>query len=370
MRGVRVDPRERTVWAQAGANGGDLQAEALVHGLAGVIGWMRGTGIGGVNLNGGFGMLSSKLGWGADTILELELVTPEGEVLRVAPDENPDLFWALRGAGSNFGVVTWIKQRLCPVPEQVLAGMLIYDEQQAPKVLRILRDFVMEAPDDLTLWASYTVVPEDPAYPKEMHGRPAFVVTLVHIGNPEQAADDVRPLREVIAPAIDGLAPQGLFDFMCSMDEYIVANRQWYDSVELARLDDSVIELFDEYAHSLAEGGLIGEIILVPHGRGRHPDVPNALPIGGPGSWSVVTGLYWDNKVDDDRNEGWSRSVISALRDGDFTLPAVYGNMANPRDIERDRRSYGEQDWRRLTELKAKYDPENRFHLNHNIPPA
>jgi FAD/FMN-containing dehydrogenase len=370
MRAVHVDPQAQTAWLQTGANGGDLQAEALVHGLGGVIGWMRGTGVGGVNLHGGFGMLTAKLGYGVDTILEIELVTAEGEVLRVSADSHPDLFWGVRGAASNFGVVTWVKQRLTPVPPQILAGQLIYDAQHARGVLAALDQYTLEASDDLTIFGSYTVVPEDDTYPAEMQGAPALVLTVVHIGEADEANQELDQLRALQPVDLDFVASMGLYDFICSMDAYIVAGRQCFDTLELGSLSSETIDLIARGAEDLAELGLEGEIIIVPQGRGRIPQVPSALRVGARGTTDIVTGIYWQSPADDERAKAWATGVIANLRGTGVAKDEMYGNMTNFVDLDRDRRSYGEDDWMRLTKLKAQYDPQNVFHLNHNIPPA
>jgi FAD/FMN-containing dehydrogenase len=370
MRAVKVDPVEQTAWAQAGATGGDLQAEAGRHGLAGVIGWMRSTGIGGVNLHGGFGMVSSKLGWGVDTILEVEMVTADGDVLRVTPDENPDLFWGVRGAAANFGVVTWIKQKLCSVPEQGLIGLLVYDAGQAPAVLKTLDDMLLETSDDLTVYSNYAMIPADPDYPEQLHGKHAFIVTVVHIGDLEAAAEEVRPLREVHSPVMDLLEPQPLYDFMCSMDTYILSNRQWYDYVEVSELSEDILDTVATFAEQLETRGLEGEVILVPHGRGRSPAVPSAVQVGQRGAWAIMPCAYWEDADDDDKNVQWADACTEALQQSEHAADAGYGNVQSRPDLERERRSHGEANWKRLQDLKAKYDPDNVFHLNHNIPPA
>jgi FAD/FMN-containing dehydrogenase len=369
MRGVKVDADEQTAWIQGGANGGDLQAEALVHGLGGVIGWMRATGVGGVNLNGGFGVLSNKLGLAVDTILELELVTAEGDVLRVAPDENPDLFWALRGAAPNFGIVTWVKQRLTPVPEQVTAGWLSYAIEDAPRVMGMLERYQLEGSEDFTFAAFYSDVPDLPDFPEDMHGKPMLSVAGVHIGDLGQAEEDLRPLRE-LGPKLDGMAPQGLFDFMCSMDEYLVPSRMFFHQTELSSLSEKAIDILNRGAFSLVETGLHGEITAIPWGEMHKSDDPGAFPAAQPGTTYVMTEIYWDDPADDAKAEGWAKSVIAELRDEGTATGVVFSNLDSSQDIERDRSSYGEENWKRLTELKAKYDPENVFHLNHNIPPA
>jgi FAD/FMN-containing dehydrogenase len=369
MRAVKVDSEEQTAWLQAGANGGDLQAEAGLRGFGGISGWMRGTGVGGVNLNGGFGTLSNKLGFGVDTILELELVTADGEVLRVSPEENPDLFWALRGAAPNFGVVTWIKQRLTPVPEKAVAGFLFYAAEDAPKVMGQLERLVLEAPDDLTIAAFISDVPEIDEIPAEMHGNPALSIGLVHIGDPEQAEVDLQPLRE-LGPKLDWVGPQSVFEFMCSMDEFLVPGRMHWDVVEVSAISEKVIDTVDRAAHSASETGLHFEITLCTWGKMRNPEFPNATPEGQDGDTLILVDMFWQDEADDERGKAWVDSVVAELREDEVVNDGWMGNVASFPNPERDRRSYGEENWKRLTELKAKYDPDNLFHLNHNIPPA
>lgn len=369
MRAVKVDPVEQTAWLQGGATGGDLMAEAERHGLGGVMGWMRGTAVGGVNLQGGWGPLSTKLGWGADTILELELVTANGEVLRVSPDQNPDLFWAVRGAGANFGVVTWIKQRLCALPERSTAGALIYEAAKGSEVLRLLDELALTSSDELTFFASYAVIPSDPAYPAELHGKNAMTVMLVHIGDIGTADEELKSLRD-LSPVVDAVERQPIYDFMCSMDSYIVSNRQWYDVIDVDGLPDDVLKALFTFSQQLETAAFEGEVTLVPYGRGRNPGVANALPVGRTGSWMVGFYGYWTDPAADETVIGWADAGMAAVRESPAFLASSYGNVQSRQDLDRDRRSYGEENWKRLTELKAKYDPDNVFHLNHNIPPA
>jgi FAD/FMN-containing dehydrogenase len=369
MRAVMVDVEEQTAWIQGGTTGGDLMAESERLGLGGVMGWMRGTAVGGVNLQGGWGPLSGKLGWGADSILELEMVTADGDVLRVSADENPDLFWAVRGAGGNFGVVTWIKQPLCAVPDRSLAGTLVYDAARGTEVLRLLDEMALTCSDDFTFFPTYAVVPADPAYPEELRGKNALTVTLVHIGDLDAANAELKPLRD-LSPVVDAVELQPVYDFMCSMDSYIVSNRQWYDVIDVDGMSDDLLEIAANFGELLETAGFEGEVTMVPYGRGRNPDVPNALTIGRKGSWMVGFYGYWTDPADDAKVIGWADAGMAAVRNSPGFISSSYGNVQSRQDLERDRRSYGEENWKRLTEIKAKYDPDNVFHLNHNIPPA
>lgn len=371
MRGVKVDAAEQTAWVQGGTLGGDLYAEAGRFGLAGVVGWMRGTGVGGVNVHGGWGPLSPKLGWGVDTILEMEIVTADGEVLRLAPDENAELFWGARGAGGNFGIVTWIKQRLCRVPEKALIGTLMYTPEQGPDVLRLVDELVMKASDDMNFFVYSSVVPDDPDYPEVLRGRHGYMVVVVHIGDRDAALEELRPLREIYPPAVDGITERSLYDFVCEMDSFIEPSRQWYDLVEMKALTDDVISAVAASAQRMEDLELYAELTMVACGRGRNPENPSALTVGNrPGAWLMMPDIFWEDEGDDEKNIGWADEFMAALSSCDSHSEIGYSNVQSRPDVDRERRSFGEETWNRLVALKRLYDPHNVFHLNHNIPPA
>jgi FAD/FMN-containing dehydrogenase len=374
MRGVKVDRREQTAWVQAGCRGGDVQAETLCYGLGAVTGAGSTTGIGGVNLHGGVGWMSPKLGWGSDTILELELLTADGDVLHVAPDEHADLFWAARGAASNFGVVTWMKLKLAPVAEKILAGSLIYAGDQIPDVLRALRELDRTGSDHFQIMLDFLSAPPEEWVPEELHGKLALSVTLVHVGELADAETELGPLIANHPPAAGELAPHGLLEFMRELDGEYPPMRQWYDEEQIAELSDEAIDLIVEQARALADSGLgpMSTLIVYPFRGplGREPEHPAAYRHGAEGGWSITTGLFWEDEVDDARHEAYSNAVFEAVRASGLATGLVYGNVQQVPDEERLRRTFGEEGWQRLTEVKAQYDPNNVFHLNHNIPPA
>lgn len=374
MRAVRVDVEEQTAWVQCGALGIDLQAEAQVHGLAGITGVLTHTGIGGVTLNGGLGWLSGRLGWGADTILEAEVVTAAGEVLRVSPREHPDLFWAIRGAGANFGVVTWIKMRLLPIPGQVLAGTLFYPLEEAVEVMRYLREFSATASDDFLFFIEFLFGRGDPALPEALRGGVNVVVNLLHYGEPAEAEREVDELREALPPAVDRIVPRELVAYTRLMSGTYSRARQWWDEEQVAGLSEKVIELAVDAARRMEEDrlGQLACLMLYPFrgALGREPEVAAAIARPGPDDWSVGTMLFWEDPADDERHRVWSDRLMAELREAGLTTGRVYGNSQQLPDIERTRRSFGEATWERLRAVKATYDPENVFHLNHNIPPA
>lgn len=375
MRAVKVDQQEQTAWVQTGCNGGDVQAGTLVFGLGAVTGATSTTGIGGVNLHGGIGWLTPSMGWGVDTILELELVTADGKVLRVAPDEDPELFWAVRGAASNFGVVTWMKLQLQPVPEKMLAGSLIYRAERIPDVLRFLREFCASEQSDAVLpMLDFVRAPDDEWLPEALHGELVLSVTVVYPGELARAEEALRPLTEGHPPDAGELAPQGLLDFMRELDAEYPPMRQWYDEEQVADLSDDVIDVIVDQARRFAENEL-GEkssLIMYPFtgAAAREPKVANSFPHGRLGGWSITTGLFWEEEADDARHEAWSNELFDAIREAGVATGVVYGNIQQVPDQQRQLRSYGEEAWQRLTKVKAKYDPDNVFHRNHNIPPS
>jgi FAD/FMN-containing dehydrogenase len=371
MRSVKVDAVEQTAWIQTGANGGDLLAETLAYGLGAVIGAASSTGVGGVNLHGGIGWMSAKLGWGVDTILEAEVVTADGSVLRVSADEHPDLFWAIRGEASNFGIVTWVKQKLAPIGP-LYAGTLMYDGEIAEDFLKFFRDFNVEASADFGVMLDFMAAPPEEWVPEELHGKLLMVLTLGHVGDVEQAKKDFQPLLDAFEPLVNTLDEVDVLDFMLAQDIDYPAIRQWFDEEQVTGLTDDVISAEVSSARKLAERGLTGYLITYPF-RGLlagEPESSTSFPRRPHGGWSIGTMASWEDEANDEEHIAWSHETIDALRATGDTTGNVYGNVLQIPDPDRHRRAHGEENWARLTRVKRQYDPENVFHRNHNIPPA
>lgn len=163
---------------------------------------------------------------------------------------------------------------------------------------------------------------------------------------------------------------QGLYDFLCSMDAYIAPGRQLYEAEDFAAFTDEIIEIAIGHVREAARDGLNADVMFISYGKGRRPEVPNCLPIGLiPGTWSIASGCYWDDETDDARYRAWSGAVFDDIRKAG-TLGTLWGNMQQIMDVDRLRQSFGEAEWRRLTEIKRTYDPTNAFQLNHSIPTA
>jgi FAD/FMN-containing dehydrogenase len=200
MRGVWVDPERKIAHAQGGCLLGDLDRETQVHGLATVLGFVSLTGIAGLTLGGGFGYLTRRWGWTTDNVIAMDVVTAEGNLVRATAAENPDLFWALRGGGGNFGVVTGFHYALHPVGPEIVGGVVAWPASEAPRVLELYREMAEAAPPELTLVALMRPAPPAPWLPKEMHGQPMVALLACHSGPPEEGEKAVAAIKTFGTP--------------------------------------------------------------------------------------------------------------------------------------------------------------------------
>ena len=276
MRAVRVDPADRRAWVQGGALWGDVDHETQAHGLATTGGIVSHTGVAGLTLGGGVGWLMRKHGLTVDNLLAVEVVTAEGRLLRASEDEHIDLFWALRGGGGNFGVVTSFEFRLHSVGPTVLAGPTLWDAADAGQVLRFYRDFLREAPDELGTVVRFGTAPPLPIIPEHLHWRPVVMVGTCYAGPIEDGERVLRPLRACRAPLLDLVGPAPYMEFQSALDSTVVHGWNYYwKSTHLPELRDDLIDVIVEHAFAClvaavvrgdvpSEGG--GEL----SGRGRH----------------------------------------------------------------------------------------------------
>lgn len=373
MCNVKVDRDDRTAWVGGGARGGDLQAEAHAYGLAAVTGASARTGVGGLVMHGGTGWLSTRHGWAVDSVIEVEMVTADGEVIRVAPDEDPELFWAVRGAAANFGIVTWMKLQLYPLPDRILIGTVLVDAGRPEELLRSLRRWETEASDDVRFYVDFMVASAEHGAPEEMHGKLVADLHLAHFGKPGEAEAEFETLLEGFSVISNNLAYKVVYEYMQERNVRYRPTRQWFDEEQIVEMSDKAIEILSDHARSLEQGlAKLSYLILYPF-RGamlQEPAIPMAFVRGGRGGWSVTTFLSWEDSADDARNEEYSNELFQTLRDAQLTTGVVYGNTQLVPDPARQRKSYGEQAWQRLERVKATYDPDNVFHLNHNVAPA
>jgi FAD/FMN-containing dehydrogenase len=369
MRGVQVDPSTRRVRVQGGATWADVDRETQLHGLAVPGGIVSTTGVGGLTLHGGVGHLRRKHGLSIDNLLSAEVVTADGRLRRASAGEDADLYWAIRGAGSNFGVVTSFEFQAHPVGPAVGVAAVFYPFEQTRQVIAGWRDVMAGMPEEVSsIVVVWSVPPGDP-FPVDLHGQDVCIVAGVHCGAPEEGEPVLQPLRELGEPLIDLSGPwpwlglQSGFDAMFPPGEF-----HYWKSRALAELPDAAIETIADYGGRRPskltdivvwhQGGAIGRV-----GEGD-------TAYGGRDAGFVVVGeASWNDPAQNEDGLSWGRGFWAAM--GEHSTGGMYLNFPGLGE-ERTalaRAGYG-TNYERLAALKAKYDPENLFRMNINIEPA
>lgn len=367
MRAARVDPGGRRVSIEGGATLGDLDAATQAHGLATPVGINSTTGVGGLTLGGGFGWLSRKHGMTVDNLEAAEVVTAAGEVVRASASEHPDLFWALRGGGGNFGVVTRFEFRLHPVGPDVLSGLIVYPLSQAKSVLQQYRAFAAAAPDELAVWAVLRQAPPLPFLPTEFHGEGMIALALLYAGDPKIGEPLVAPLREFGKPVGEHVGVQPYVAWQQAFDPLLTPGaRNYWKSHNFSTLDDGLFEVVLEHVDRLPTPqceiffGAIG-------GATARPD-PGATAYAHRDAQFVMNFHgRWEVPADDERCIRWARDFFDAS--APYASSGVYVNFMTADETARVRSAYG-PNHDRLVQVKRQYDPANLFRMNQNIAPA
>jgi hypothetical protein len=367
MRGIRVDPEARTATAQAGVLLGELDQETQAFGLATPAGIVTHTGLAGLTLGGGIGWLMRKYGLTVDQLLSVDLITADGDFVKASAEENADLFWGIRGAGGNFGIVTQFEFRLHPVGPIVLAGPVAWPMEESPKVLRFYRDWIEDVPDELTTIVVHRKAPPLPAIPPELHGKPVVLVICCYAGSVEEGEKVVAPLRAFGSPVLDLLEPKPFVAHQAMLDPSFPRGWWYYmRACDVARLEDDIIDLTVEHAMRIESPRTAFPIFHLGGAIGRMDDEATAFNGRGAGHTFNVTAVSETSEGFDEQRE-WSRNFWSALAP---YHTSVYVNFLMDEGEERIRQAYGADRYRRLQALKRKYDPDNFFNLNQNIPPS
>ena len=362
MKGVHVDTQQRTVWAQAGLTASELTNALGEHGLAVGFGDNGSVGIGGITLGGGVGFLSRKHGLTIDSLLAAELVTADGKVRRVDAENHPDLFWAIRGGGGNFGVVTRFQFRLQEVDE-ILGGMLILPA--TTDTVAGFVDLAAAAPEELSTIANVMKAPPMPFLPEELHGQVILFGLLVYSGDPETGESVVAPFRELATPLLDMVEP-GRYSGIYEEEEEspppgVFAVRNFFvDDIDRAAAK-TIIEQVSTSSASMA----VTQIRVLGGAISRVPDAATAYAHRRRPIMLNVASMF--QQPDEAKtHESWVDGLATALGDDGEAYVNFIGDEGN----ERVRQAYPGQTWDRLREVKHRYDPMNLFRLNQNIPPA
>jgi hypothetical protein len=368
MRGVRVDPAGRRAWVQAGALWGDVDRETQAHGLATTGGIVSHTGVAGLALGGGLGWLMRKHGLTVDNILAVDVVTASGELLRASEDEHPDLFWALRGGGGNFGVATAFEFRLHPVGPTVLAGPILWEAADVRKVLCSYRDFVRDVPDELGTVVRFGATPAVPAIPEGLHGRPVVMVGTCYAGPMEDGEHWLRPFRASPTPLLDLVGPVPYVGVQCALDSTVPHGWSYYwKSTHLPELRSDLIDVIAEHAFSCSSPRSYAAMFHMKGAVSRAAAGATAFGNRQAAHAITIDGVWRSGEDFADRETAWTKRLFTALgrfRDG------VYVNFLGADEgPDRVREAYGDPIYDRLVDVKTRYDPDNVFHHNQNIGP-
>jgi FAD/FMN-containing dehydrogenase len=369
MRGVHVDPATQTVRAQGGALWGDCDRETQLFGLAVPGGVVSTTGIAGLTLHGGVGHVRRKYGLSIDNLLSVEIVTADGQVRRASATENEDLFWAVRGAGSNFGVVTSFEFQAHPVGPMVMVGAVFYPLEDGRKLLPVWRDYMDSAPDELSSLAFFWNVPEHEPFPPELHGTPVFIVAAVYSGSVEDGEPVVQPLRELAQPVIDLSGPWPWLDLQSGFDALFPKGQfRYWKSRAFAELSEEAIDEIADWA--TRRPTTLTDITIWHHGGAMSRVGETETAYAGRDAPFLVTGeASWADPAESDEAIAWGREFWAAM--GRHSTGGLYLNFPGLGEEKEElvRAGYG-VNYERLAELKAKYDASNLFRMNLNITPA
>jgi len=366
MKGIRVDPAARTVRVEGGCTWGDVDHATHAFGLATPSGFMSITGIGGLTLGGGIGYLARTLGLTIDNLLGVDMVLADGSFVTASTDEHADLFWAVRGGGGNFGVVTSFLFQLHPV-STVYGGPMLFPFAQAAEVMKFWRDFILQAPEEINGWFGFVTVPPAPPFPEQFHLQKMCAIVWCYSGAPEKADEVFQPIRASIPPVVDFAGPipwpvlQSLFDALYPK------GLQWYWKTDFFNeLSDKAIDLHVKYGAQLPTMHSTMHLYLINGAVHRIGASDTAFSFRDANFAEVIVGVDPD-PANNERMIGWARDYWMALHP--YSAGGAYVNFMMDEDADRVQAAYRDN-YVRLAEIKATYDPGNVFHVNQNIKPT
>jgi len=367
MRGVRVDPQARTVRVEGGATWGDVDHATHAFGLAVPTGIISTTGVAGLTLGGGHGYLARKYGLTIDNLLEADVVLADGSLVKASEEENEDLFWAIRGGGGNFGVVTSFLFRGNPV-SMVYAGPMLWEMDQAEEIMRWYREFSPQASEDLYGFFLFLVVPPAPPFPEHLHNKSMCAIVWSYAGPLEAAEEAFRPIRDEVGPAaFEFLGPMPLPVLNSLFDPLLPPGLQWYWSGDFVNeLSDEAIALHVRYGSELPTP--LSAMHLYPidgavHRVGKNDTAFSYRDV----RWSAVYGGIDPDPANAERISEWTKEYWAALHP--YSAGGAYVNFMMDEGQERIKATYRDN-FERLVAIKNEYDPTNIFRVNQNIRPT
>lgn len=367
LKGIEVDQTARAARVQPGVLLGELDRATQAVGLATPTGNVSKTGVAGLTLGGGLGWIARRHGPTCDNLIAADVVTADGDRMRVSAEENADLLWGLRGGGGNFGIVTSFEYRLHPVGPEIIAGGVLHSFAHAPEVFRFFAEFVAGAPDELSVVASTFRVPVEMPIAPEMHGQLVTVLAVCYVGDQAAGGQALRPLRAFGLPLADLIAPMPYVALQSASDAaYPDGQHNYWKSHYVDQINDDVIATVIDHAHRMTSplssfyfqhlGGAIGRAGAETAAFG-HRDA----------AFDFTILSIWEDPAETDEHIGWARDFHAAM---ESHATGVYVNNLGSEGVDRVRAAYAPSTYERLVALKDIYDPGNVFRLNQNITPS
>jgi FAD/FMN-containing dehydrogenase len=365
MKGVRVDPVAKTVRVEGGCTWGDVDHATHVFGLATPSGIMSTTGVGGLTLGGGLGHLARSCGLTIDNLLAVDMVLADGSFVTASADANQDLFWAVRGGGGNFGVVTSFLFRLHPIG-MVYAGPMLWPLEQAAEAMRFYRDYILTAPDEMNGWFAFLTVPPGPPFPEELHMKKMCGVVWCYTGPLDQAEAVFRPIRQFGPPVVDFVGPLPHPVLQSMFDALFPPGMQWYWRADWVKeLSEEAIAQHVKYGPQLPTWQSTMHLYPISGAPKRVGKNDTAFSYRDANWGMVIVGVDPD-PANNEKMVSWAKAYSEALRP--YTAGGAYINMIMDEGQERVKAAYRDN-YQRLVEIKNKYDPTNFFRVNQNIRP-
>jgi len=364
MTAVKVDAQKKRAYVEPGATLGDFDKAIQAHGLATPVGINSTTGIAGLTLGGGFGWLTRKYGMTVDNLISAKMVTADGSKIQVSEDENADLFWAIRGGGGNFGVVTQFEFALYPVGPEILAGLLVFPIDQAKQVLEKYREFVKSAPEELSIWVVLRKAPPLPFLPVAVHGKEVVVLAIFYAGDIAEGEKFIDPLRSFGDAYGEHVGAQPYVQWQQAFDPLLTPGaRNYWKSHNFIELSDGALDSIIEFVGKIPFPQC--EIFLGLIAGAANRVSSNAMAYGHRDA-KFVLNVHgrWDEAAQDEIGIAWARAFFKAS--APYASAGAYVNFMTEDEGDRVAAAYG-VNYARLKQVKKKYDPKNIFHNNQNI---
>ena len=365
-RGIRADPKKRTVQVESGCTWGDVDHATHPFGLAVPTGIVSTTGVAGLTLGGGHGYLTRKFGLTIDNLLEADVVLADGSFVTANAQENEDLYWAMRGGGGNFGVATSFTFKAHPV-STVYAGPMLWHLDKAVEVMKWYREFITKAPEDLYGFFAFLNVPPGPPFPENLHGKTMCGVVWCYCGSMDKAEEVFRPIRKIGPPAVDFVGPMPYPALQSFLDPLLPPGLQWYWKGDFVNeLSDEAIKLHMKYGSELPS--LLSTMHIYPiDGAPQRVGKKDTAFSYREAKWSMVIAGIDPDPANKDRITKWAKTYWEALHP--YSAGGAYVNFMMEEGQNRVEATYRDN-YKRLSQIKRKYDPTNLFRVNQNIPPA